>query len=482
MRKIFESPLPQVDGASRLSDCLQVWELSMRCWTVDPAQRPTAKMCKTTVTYLPRCTPTLANADPMIRSAALLENLGDLESWKGNLEKSSAYLDEAMQLYQEEADTKGIASVLLKRAVAAFRISDYGKVRAIAATALEHYRTLNDTLGIAAASYYLGHSALMMDETEEVDKVLALLQESLKIRRMHSDDVGTVECLETIGQIQTAKGEFQEALSTLAEAVEIASRSGDRLGLANVLNLAGVTHCALSDFDKATDALSEAITINRNVGWEAEVSTNLTHMGVVKLSLGDSRAAEELFQESVSIARQTRDRWRLAQGLEVLGLCFWNQSKLDEAAPPLEEAFLLWQELSKPSETKEIANILAQLRSLQRQWDSALSWHDHVIAVSRGQNRYEEVAQYLIQKGDVLVKARRFDEAALHIEAAIATCRDNGYSWPEERAQLFAIPKTAMKWEGRVPLLYDIRKLQRRLPHLVTASLKLPILISHESP
>ncbi|KIO33994.1 hypothetical protein M407DRAFT_227190, partial [Tulasnella calospora MUT 4182] len=48
IRQIFESPIPQVDGASRLSDCLQVWELMTRCWNVDPLQRPTARMCKTT--------------------------------------------------------------------------------------------------------------------------------------------------------------------------------------------------------------------------------------------------------------------------------------------------------------------------------------------------------------------------------------------------------------------------------------------------
>ncbi|KIO27679.1 hypothetical protein M407DRAFT_72843, partial [Tulasnella calospora MUT 4182] len=50
--KIFESPLPQVDGASRLSDCLQLWDLTTTCWNAQPAQRPTARMCKTTVTYL----------------------------------------------------------------------------------------------------------------------------------------------------------------------------------------------------------------------------------------------------------------------------------------------------------------------------------------------------------------------------------------------------------------------------------------------
>lgn len=90
IRKIFESPLPQVDGAERLSDCLQAWDLMTTCWNFDPQQRPTAKMCKTTITYLPRCTPASENAGHRTRSAALLENLGDLESWKGNLEKSSA--------------------------------------------------------------------------------------------------------------------------------------------------------------------------------------------------------------------------------------------------------------------------------------------------------------------------------------------------------------------------------------------------------
>lgn len=52
IRKIFESPLPQVDGAERLSDCLQAWDLMTTCWNFDPQQRPTAKMCKTTITYL----------------------------------------------------------------------------------------------------------------------------------------------------------------------------------------------------------------------------------------------------------------------------------------------------------------------------------------------------------------------------------------------------------------------------------------------
>ncbi|KIO22136.1 hypothetical protein M407DRAFT_46472, partial [Tulasnella calospora MUT 4182] len=40
IRKIFDSPLPQVDGESRLSDCLQLWDLMERCWAVGPMERP----------------------------------------------------------------------------------------------------------------------------------------------------------------------------------------------------------------------------------------------------------------------------------------------------------------------------------------------------------------------------------------------------------------------------------------------------------
>ncbi|KAG8912611.1 hypothetical protein FRC00_004164, partial [Tulasnella sp. 408] len=211
----------------------------------------------------PRCTPTPANADHQTRSAALLENLGALESWKGNLEKSSAYLNEAMRLYQGEGDKKGICSVLRKQAAATLRTMDYVKVRAVASTALEHCKALNDALGVAEASYYLGYSLAMLSE---IDEALPVLHESLDIRRTHGDEVGVVQCLERIADVLRAQGQDQDALSRLDEAVAIATRSGDRLGLADVLETIGYTQIQLSDFVKAAEALSEAIAINRSVG------------------------------------------------------------------------------------------------------------------------------------------------------------------------------------------------------------------------
>ncbi|KIO16969.1 hypothetical protein M407DRAFT_33376, partial [Tulasnella calospora MUT 4182] len=472
IRKIFESPLPAVDGASRLSDCLQAWDLMTRCWNADPQQRPTARICKTTVAYLPRCAPTPMNLDQHTRSAALLENLGDLESWKGNPEKSSAYLEEALRLYQEQTDTKGIASVLRKQAAAAARYSDYGQAIITATAALEHFRNLNDPLGIADASLWLGWSLLMRDQ---VDKALPVLQQALEIYRAHGNDLGAALCLERIGTVQETEAQRDEALSALDEAVMVASRSGDRLGLARALRTMGILHLNRSDFDRAAGAFSRARPIAQSIGWYGGLSDIGRRMAFIKLESDEYHEAQALLQDSVSIARQARSRWDLAWGLNLLGFTFQKQSNLDEAASALGEACLLFQELSRPEESAEAASTLVALKSSQGDWDGALFWCDHIIAVRRSQKDHGAVAYHLGEKGDILVNAQRYDEAAVHFEAAIVTFSESGKSWDWKLEQLCAIPKTAMKWERRLPLLCDLKKLQRRQPQLRTATLKLPI-------
>ncbi|KIO23545.1 hypothetical protein M407DRAFT_26997 [Tulasnella calospora MUT 4182] len=479
IRQIFESPLPQVDGQARLSECLQLWELMTRCWNADSVQRPTAAMCKTTVTYLPRCTPTPENADDQTRSATLLENLGVLESWKGNHVESFAYLDEALRLYREEGDTRGVAGVLRKQAAAAYRNSDDARAVAMATTALEHSRTLNDSLGIADASFWFGSTLYMQGQ---VDEALPLLQESLEIYRKHGHDVGAAQCLERIGEIQRFTAQYEKALSTLGDAVAVASGSGDRLGVAKALIIIGATHLIQADLVKAADTLSEASTIARNIGWDQGLSNSLRTMGTVKMRSANFREAQEYFQESISVARSKNARWTLARGLEELGGCFRAQLKFDEAAAALEEACLLYQEMSKHRHWERLASNLCQLKVIQGEWDKALFWYDHIIEVSRGRKEQWEIAGYLQEKGEILVKAERYDEAALHFEAAMATRRENGYSWGWELERLCAIPRTVMNWERRVALLCDVRKLQRRLPQFTTSILKLPIAISPAQP
>ncbi|KIO23532.1 hypothetical protein M407DRAFT_26985 [Tulasnella calospora MUT 4182] len=256
--------------------------------------------------------------------------------------------------------------------------------------------------------------------------------------------------------------------------------------MVKVLKTTGLIHLDLSDFVKAAEATSEAIVIARNIGWEGGLSTTLNIMGRLKIRLGDYREAEELLHESTSTARRIGDRWRLGMALLYLGDCFQRQSRLKEAVPVLEEAGLLWHDLSQPIPLKRVASTLVELKSNQGDWEGVLLWRDYIIAACRSQNQQREVAEHLEEKGQILVKLQRHDEAALHFEAAMLAFGKNGYlarrKWRRQLRQLCAVTTVVMKWERRLPLLCDMKKLQRRLPQLFTASLKLPVRITNGEP
>ncbi|KIO27674.1 hypothetical protein M407DRAFT_23102 [Tulasnella calospora MUT 4182] len=255
------------------------------------------------------------------------------------------------------------------------------------------------------------------------------------------------------------KNQIDEALSTPEEAVAVASRSGDRLGVARALGTMGVVHLDRHDFDMATEEFLKARPIAQNIGWYAGLSKTGRQIGLIKMRSGDYREGEALLQDSVSIADKL--------------------AHVDEATSALREACLLFQELSRPKESVRVASALMKLKSSQSDWNSTAFWHDHIIAVRRSQKEHREVANHLEWKANILVKAQRYDEAALHIKAAIVISIENGYSWNWELKQLCAIPNTAMKWERRLPLLCDLKKRQRRQPQLRKATLKLPISIGH---
>ncbi|KIO21534.1 hypothetical protein M407DRAFT_28866 [Tulasnella calospora MUT 4182] len=486
IRKIFESPRPQVDGESRLSDCLQVWELMTRCWAGDPSQRPTSGMCRTTVTFLPRCPPTRRDGPNQTRSPALLENLGDLESWKGNYEEGVVYLEQALQLYEQEGNDRGIASVLRKQASISYRHSYHIQAFDAASASLEKFKSLNDPLGIAEALYLMGSALTVQWDT----RASPFLRDSLTIFRTHGIDVGVIQCLERLGEIQRRDGERQQALATLEEAVEIASRCGDKLGEAKCLIILGVTQWDLGDLMEATSTLSVACEMARSFGWEHGVCTALWDLGSLKAAQNNHEEAIYLLQESIAVARRSRFPWRMAQGLEVLGDCLQDQNRLDEAAIALEESFSVYQSILLAGEAGDIAVCLGDLKRQQGSLRISLFWYDAAAAEARKLGSRSSVRACLERKGVALEEAGQYDEATLNFEACLVLSREIGdsSSVARFRRKISFIPMTIIKWENRKysrlrsggsqqasHLLCDVNRLQRRIPQLITPGLKLQV-------
>lgn len=302
IRRIFESPRPQVDGESRLSDCLQLWELMTRCWAVDPEQRPTSSMCRTAVVLLPRCAPHSGKVDPLSPSPELLENLGTLESWKGNFAESIAHLEKALRLYEERDNSKGVASVHYKQADVFFRHSRWPASIDHATAALAKFRSLNDDLGAADALHTLGCATYMQSTAEEA---ILYFQEALEIFRIHSHDVGIAKCLERLGEIYRWLGRLTEATIHLEDATAIASQSGDKVAETTAAKSLGYAFWVSGDTARSTATFTVAAEAARRLGLGAVLCDSL--YGLAEIANGEGRYedAASLHQEACSVARST---------------------------------------------------------------------------------------------------------------------------------------------------------------------------------
>ncbi|KAG8994478.1 hypothetical protein FRB90_000418 [Tulasnella sp. 427] len=480
--KIFEGPRPHVDGESRLSDCLQVWELMTRCWESEPGERPTSGMCRTAITFLPRCPPTLVDHT---RSPELLENLGDLESWKGNYDEGLAYLEQALSLYERAGNERGAASVLRKQASVSYRHSYPLKAMKAASAALEKLRNMNDPLATAETLYLIGSSLGLRSENANA---LAFLKEALEIFRANSNDIG--QCLERIGEIYRWQMNYTVAVSNLDEASRVARRCGDKLGEARVVLVLGSVAMDQYDYSQALGLISVACDIARKIGWNQGVCTALLRQSFIKEQQVDFDESERLARESIALARQYNSSWRLAQGLLRLGYALNHRGQLTEAAKALEKACALYAEISHVSfEYPETARLLFHVKHAQGNYADCLRWIDVAITEYRSLGDKLSLFHCFLRKGSCLRLLERFDEAALHYEASLVLASETGVNAQYARGILSHIVKTSIAWERtdippkpRSPysnktssLLCDMKKLQRRIPQIQTASLKLEI-------
>lgn len=439
----------------------------------------------------PRCPPTPENTDRHVRSAALLETMGDLESWKGNYAEGLAHLEQALHIYERDGNERGVVSVLRKQAVVYHRHYDPLKTLRVGLAALEWYKNINDPLGMAEVLFVMGSSIALQSK---YDEAMSFLKEALEIFQSNGNNVGVVQCLDRIGEVHRLEYRDPEALSTLESAVEIARGCGDKLGEAKAMLALGTLHIDMGNRENGVAMLSDARDTAQKIGWEHGICTILRRLGLVKYYDGAYGEAEKLCREAASIARRSNARWRLAQTLSDLGDYIRSQGRLEEAAVTLEESYSVYNQISlADSEFADTAFKLAEVKREQGRLEEALLWYDQAFAQYRILRNNFKLLSCLERKGDLLIGLGRYDEAAEHLEAFLASRQSTDYYSLYHLAfsKLCRIPKTAMQWERRkrhkqVPstsspltttssLLCDMKRLQRRMPQMTTANLKLPI-------
>ncbi|KIO22135.1 hypothetical protein M407DRAFT_245279 [Tulasnella calospora MUT 4182] len=327
---------------------------------------------------------------------------------------------------------------------------------------------------------------------------MPFLQESLEVYQHHGHDIGIVQCLERMGEIHRRNLRHEEAVATLGEAVAIASRSGDRLGEAKSRLILGCTYWNQGEYEQGAATLTGVRDIAQRIGWEVGVCLALSRLGSLRRNQGNDAAAEELYRESIAAARRSgAASWILAQTLHNLGLCVHSQGRPEECAKFLEESTSAYRDIAyRGNEMAHTISVLGDVKKELGLRDDAVYWYDQtVLEYAKLKDRFK-MSVFLVRKAMLLLEMERYDEAALNFEASMILDREMGddgdVSW--NRGKIGSIPRTAMKWESKwhpdpgnldacgscstphsSSPLSDAQNIQRRIPRLATAHLRLSI-------
>ena len=156
------------------------------------------------------------------------------------------------------------------------------------------------------------------------------------------------------GDVHRERGNLAMARAAYEEGLQLAERSGDLQGL-----VPGLYQLAKVLVDEEPDTARELADRAVAYSWPDRPWV-LNAAGWIALAHGDRKRASQLADEASTAAREQRDRFGLAESLELTALCAPSPA---EQTLLLEDALAIWRELGNHIHEAEVELALARLSS-----------------------------------------------------------------------------------------------------------------------
>jgi predicted ATPase/DNA-binding winged helix-turn-helix (wHTH) protein len=306
-------------------------------------------------------TRTLARAKVLTGAGHMAHNLGDYTAaW--------TLFEEALAIWQEQGDQRGLATALNNLGWVAVHRGDYPAARALSEESLALWQALGDKGGMATALNNLGFVAYFQGEYAAAD---ALHQESLGLQRELGDQRGIAVALGLIGRTAQRRGDYRQAMVLLEESLRLFRDMGVKQLFAWAASfLADVAH-EQGNAECATALLEESVTVFRDIGDKDGLAYTLSILGTIPQARGDAGQAQALYEESLRLCRELGDKWGMATALTRLGTVAHAQGDDDRATTLYTESLALCRELGDKHGLAECLEGLAGLAVAQQQLERA---------------------------------------------------------------------------------------------------------------
>ena len=225
------------------------------------------------------------NAEIGLRTGAALWRFWQ---FRGHLEEGRVRMEALLNLPEGAARTRARAGGLNALASIIYWQSDYPRARALYEEALSIYQELGDRRGVAEVRYSLGYIANIEGD---YDQAKSHYGESRSIAQEIGDR--KLEAYTGLGLSLSLQltGEYQISIETGRETLRVLEQLGERWGVANALGNLGRAFEYLGDYDEARRMIRQSLELFRELGDVQGMTWVLDDMADVALADGDLERA-----------------------------------------------------------------------------------------------------------------------------------------------------------------------------------------------
>jgi predicted ATPase len=232
--------------------------------------------------------------------AKIARHLADLANNQGDYETALRLHGDALQIFRELDEQKGIASQLNALGTTKRFQGDYAAARFWFEQCLDACRKLGGRTEIAAA---MSNLADIVGAQGDYFFAGSLLEEARLIFRELGDSTGVAWCLNHLGDVARNRGEFTEARRFYQEGMDAFCRLGDRWGIARSCADLGNLACDERDHATAHSLFERALKTFLELGHKRGIAKVLEGFACLSVHQGSFESALTLAGAATALRR-----------------------------------------------------------------------------------------------------------------------------------------------------------------------------------
>jgi tetratricopeptide (TPR) repeat protein len=227
----------------------------------------------------------------------------------------------------------------------------------------------------------------------DLDRALALYQESLQLKEQLGDKKGKAASLANMAQVFLTRGDLDRALALYQESLQLDEQLGDKQGKAASLHAMAQVFLTRGDLDRALALYQESLQLLEQLGDKKGKAASLHQMAQVFLTRGDLDRALALYQESLQLKEQLGDKQGKAASLAGLANIHMRRNEWEKAEAVVSESLALNQQLGEPLGVAFNTVYLGQITQARGDREGALTRYREGLAIFERLGMPRETAQ-----------------------------------------------------------------------------------------